>query len=49
MLEKLTRRLTDDIGPLLPAGVRFNDSDTMLVFERIWTQLIARRKGDAWR
>ena len=27
MLEKLTRSLTEDIVPLLPAGVRFNDDD----------------------
>jgi hypothetical protein len=25
MLEKLTRNLTEDIAPLLPPGVRFND------------------------
>ena len=49
MLEKLTRSLTEDIGPLLPAGVRFNDDDAMQAFERVWTDLIARIKGDAWK
>ena len=49
MLEKLTRSLTEDIGPLLPAGVRFNDDDAMQAFERVWTDLITRIKGDAWK
>ena len=29
MLEKLTKSLTEDIGPLLPTGVRFNDDDAI--------------------
>ena len=49
MLEKLTRSLTEDIGPLLPAGVRFNDDDAMQAFERVWTELITHIKGDAWK
>ena len=49
MLQKLTRSLTEDIWPLLPAGVRFNDDDAMQAFERVWTDLIARIKGDAWK
>jgi predicted nucleotidyltransferase component of viral defense system len=49
MLEKLTRSLTEDIAPLLPAGVRFNDDDAMRAFERVWTELIARVRGDAWK
>lgn len=49
MLEKLTRSLTEDIGPLLPAGVRFNDDDAIRAFERVWTELIARIKGDPWK
>ena len=49
MLEKLTRSLTEDIAPLLPAGVRFNDDDAMQAFERVWNELIARIKGDAWK
>ena len=49
MLEKLTRSLTEDIGPLLPAGVRFNDDDAMQAFEGVWRQLIVRIKGDAWK
>lgn len=49
MLGKLTRSLTEDIAPLLPAGVRFNDDDAMQAFERVWTELITRIKGDAWK
>jgi predicted nucleotidyltransferase component of viral defense system len=49
MLEKLTRSLTEDIAPLLPAGIRYNDDDAMQAFERVWTDLIVRIKGDAWK
>ena len=49
MLEKLTRSLIEDIAPLLPAGVRFNDDDAMQAFERVWMELITRIKGDAWK
>jgi predicted nucleotidyltransferase component of viral defense system len=49
MLEKLTRSLIEDIAPLLPAGVRFNDDDAIQAFERVWKELIVRIKGDAWK
>ena len=49
MLEKLTRSLTEDIAPLLPTGVRFNDDDATQAFERVWKNLIARIKGDPWK
>jgi predicted nucleotidyltransferase component of viral defense system len=49
MLEKLTRSLVEDIAPLLPAGIRFNDNDAMQAFERVWTELISRIKGDQWK
>jgi predicted nucleotidyltransferase component of viral defense system len=49
MLEKLTRSLTEDIAPLLPAGVRFNDDDAKQAFERVWTELITLIKGDSWK
>ena len=49
MLEKLTRSLTEDIAPLLPMGVRFDDNDAMHAFERVWTDLISRVRGDAWK
>lgn len=49
MLEKLTRSLTEDIVPLLPAGIRFDDDDALQAFERVWRNLIARIRGDAWK
>jgi predicted nucleotidyltransferase component of viral defense system len=49
MLERLTHSLTEDIGPLLPAGIRFNEDDAIAAFERIWNGLIAKMKGDPWK
>jgi len=49
MLEKLTRSLTEDIAPLLPAGIRFGDDEAIHAFERVWSELIVRIKGDAWK
>jgi predicted nucleotidyltransferase component of viral defense system len=49
MLEKLTRSLIEDIAPLLPVGIRFNDEDALHAFERVWTVLITRIKGDTWK
>lgn len=49
MLEKLTRSLTEDVAPLLPAGVRFNDDDAIDAFERVWSEWVVRLKGDAWK
>jgi predicted nucleotidyltransferase component of viral defense system len=49
MLEKLSRSLTQDIAPLLPTGIRFNDDDALQAFEHVWTELIALIKGDAWK
>ncbi|MCC6206558.1 MAG: nucleotidyl transferase AbiEii/AbiGii toxin family protein [Gammaproteobacteria bacterium] len=49
MLEKLGRSLTEDIAPLLPAGIRFDDDDAIDAFGKVWTELIARIKGDPWK
>ncbi|MES2946342.1 MAG: nucleotidyl transferase AbiEii/AbiGii toxin family protein [Pseudomonadota bacterium] len=49
MLEKLTRDITEDIAPLLPAGVRFNADDARLAFEHIWRELITQLKGEGWK
>ena len=48
MLAKLTRNLTDDIAPLLSAGVIYGDADARKAFERVWFQLVARLSGAAW-
>ena len=49
MLEKLQRNLTEDIAPLLPAGIRFDDNDAMDAFNNVWTELVTRIKGDPWK
>ncbi|MGQ0653740.1 MAG: nucleotidyl transferase AbiEii/AbiGii toxin family protein [Betaproteobacteria bacterium] len=49
MLEKLTRSLTEDIDPLLPAGVRFNEDDAIEAFGKVWKELVVRIKGEAWK
>lgn len=49
MLEKLSRSLTDDVDPLLPAGVRFSDDDAIEAFSRVWKRLIIRIMGGAWK
>ena len=49
MLEKLRRSLTEDIAPLLPAGVQFNDDDAVDAFNNIWIELVARIKGAPWK
>ncbi len=49
MLEKLTRNLTEDIAPLLPAGIRFDEADALRAFERVWTELVEQLKGDPWK
>jgi hypothetical protein len=37
------------LPPLLLAGARFNDDDAVNAFERVWTELVVRLKGDTWR
>jgi predicted nucleotidyltransferase component of viral defense system len=49
MLQKLNQSLTEDIAPLLPAGVQFNDDDAIAAFGRVWQELIARLPGDPWK
>ena len=49
MLEKLTRSLTEDVAPMLPASVRWSDADAIQAFKRVWTELIARIGGDRWK
>jgi hypothetical protein len=49
MLEKLRRSLTDDIAPLLPTGIRFDDDAAMDAFNHVWRELIVRIKGEPWK
>jgi predicted trehalose synthase len=49
MLKKLTRSLVEDIAPLLPPSVKFDEADAIRAFELVWRELIARIKGDPWK
>lgn len=49
MLEKLTHSLTEDIAPLLPAGIRFDEAAALRAFERVWIDLVARLRGGPWK
>ena len=49
MLKKLTRSLTEDIEPLVPVGVRFDDAIAIEAFNGVWRRLIAGLHGDAWK
>jgi hypothetical protein len=49
MLEKLTHSLTEDIAPMLPAGIRFDEAAALRAFERVWIELVVRLRGGAWK
>lgn len=49
MLQKLQGSLTEDIAPLLPAGITFSEEDAILAFGKVWFDLIARISGEPWK
>lgn len=49
MLRRLNQGLTEDIAPLLPAGVSFTQDDAIAAFGRVWGELITRIPGDPWK
>ena len=49
MLKKLQKNLIEDIAPLLPARVQFSEEDAINAFNIIWTELIAKLKGNPWK
>jgi predicted nucleotidyltransferase component of viral defense system len=49
MLKKLNKSLTEDIVPLLPPGVIFDEDAAIKAFGRIWGELISRIPGDSWK
>jgi predicted nucleotidyltransferase component of viral defense system len=49
MLKKLNHSLTEDISPLLPAGVTFDDDAAIEAFGKVWGELIGRLPGDPWK
>lgn len=42
-------RYSEDIAPLLPAGVTFDDDAAIAAFGRVWGDLIARIPGESWK
>jgi len=49
MLKKLNQSLTEDIAPLLPAGVSFDKDAAIAAFGRVWGELIVRIPGESWK
>ena len=49
MLKKLNQSLVEDVAPLLPVGVRFDDDDAIAAFSRVWGALIRRMQGESWK
>lgn len=49
MLEKLQHSLTEDMAPLLPAGVTFTDAEALGAFGKVWYELVARISGEPWK
>ena len=49
MLKKLYGNLTDDVAPILPYGVHFDNDVALEAFNLIWRELIARISGEPWK
>ena len=49
MLEKLNRSLIEDIAPLLPVGVGFDEADALKAFRAVWENLIVKLSGEGWK
>jgi hypothetical protein len=48
MIKKLNQSLTEDVVPLLPAGVTFTDDEAIDAFGKVWGDLIRRIPGEPW-
>lgn len=49
MLRKLVKSLIEDVSPLLPVGVTFNEDDAIDAFGVVWTELLGRLRGEPWK
>ena len=49
LLERLEHSLTEDVVPLLPAGITFSDDEAVAAVERIWRELVPRLRGEPWK
>ncbi|MBZ0184890.1 MAG: hypothetical protein K8F91_01470, partial [Candidatus Obscuribacterales bacterium] len=43
------KSLTEDVAPLLPAGITFTEDDAIVAFGKVWFELIGRIEGDPWK
>jgi len=49
MLEKLRGSLVEDVEPLLPVGICFDEAEALLAFEMVWRELISKIPGEPWK
>jgi predicted nucleotidyltransferase component of viral defense system len=49
MLEKLPYSLTEDVEPLLRAGIRYESEDAIAAFNKVWHELITQLQGHPWK
>ncbi len=49
LLERLEHSLTEDVVPLLPAGITFSEEEAVAAVERIWHELVPRLRGEPWK
>ena len=49
LLERLEFSLTEDVAPMLPAGITFDDDEAVAAVGRVWTELVPRLHGDPWK
>lgn len=46
MLEKLSYNLVEDVAPLLPTGVAYDEQAALGAFKSVWNTFIARLPGE---
>jgi predicted nucleotidyltransferase component of viral defense system len=49
MLEKLRGSLVEDVEPLLPVGICFDEAEALRAFEMVWRELISKIPGEPWK
>jgi hypothetical protein len=49
MLDKLRGSLVEDVQPLLPTGIDYDESQAVKAFELVWRELIAKIPGEPWK
>lgn len=49
LLERLEFSLTEDIAPMLPVGIRFDEQQALQAIARVWNELIPLMRGQSWK